>query len=124
MPVFDPGTSYPIETLPDDLHDDTIPNRDRWAIRDALFWNECQGWWLDHISDVRRRMNFGDGVVARFWQPLPPNPMTREAILAERGMVVCAGCDHAIEPGEPHDCRPSKNVVKQRRLQAVADGVN
>jgi hypothetical protein len=101
---FEPGTSYPIETLPDDLHDDK-PAGQKWAIRDALFWNDCQGWWLDHISDVRRDMDWLGKSVARFWQPLPPNPMTREQILTERGMVVCAGCDHAIDPAKPHICR-------------------
>lgn len=102
-PRFSPGTSYPIETLPDDLHDETIPNRDRWAIRDAMFWNDCQGWWLAHVSDMAREMNFGKSG-ARFWQPLPPDPMTREQILTERGLVVCPDCDHAIEPAKPHDC--------------------
>jgi hypothetical protein len=119
--AFAHGTSYPIETLPDDLHDRTIPNRDRWAIRDALFWNDCQGWSIGHISDVRRSMDFG-ATSARFWQPLPPDPMTREQILAERGEVVCPDCDWAVDPNKPHDCRPSENLIEQRRLQREADG--
>lgn len=119
-PKFEPGTSYPIETLPDDLHNKTIPNRDRWAIREALFWNDCQGWWLDSIARERQRIDFGQSS-ARFWMPRPPDPMTREQILTERGMVVCAGCDYAIELGEPHDCRPSENLIEQRRLQAEVD---
>jgi hypothetical protein len=101
---FEAGTSYPIETLPDDLHDDKAAS-EMWAIRDALFWNDCQGWWLGHISEERQQLNFGQSI-ARFWQPLPPNPMTREEILAERGMVVCGGCDYAVTVGEPHVCHP------------------
>lgn len=102
-PKFEPGKAYPIDTLPDDLHDDK-PARDIWAIRDALFWNDCQGWWLGHIADERRQLDFGQGV-ARFWSPLQPDPMTRGEILAERGMVVCNGCDIAVMPGNPHACR-------------------
>jgi len=117
---FQFGTSYPIETLPDDLYDDTIPNRDRWAVRDALFWNDCQGWWIGHISDERRRMDFGQSV-ARFWMPEPPDPMTREQILAERGEVVCPACDWAVAANGPHDCRPSENLTRQRTLQAKMD---
>jgi len=101
---FEPGTSYPIDTLPDDLSDESVPAREKWAIRDALFWNDCQGWWIEHVSDTRRQIDFGTNI-ARFWQPLPPEPMTREEILSERGMIVCEGCDYAIAPGEPHNCR-------------------
>lgn len=115
---FQPGTSYPIDTLPDDLHDKTIPNSVRWAIRDALFWNDCQGWWTAHVADERRALDFGTSI-ARFWQPLPPDPMTREQILTERGMVACPACDHAFDRDKPHDCRPSEDIIEQRRLQAV-----
>lgn len=100
---FQFGTSYPIETLPDDLHDN-IPSGEKWAIRNALFWNDCQGWWIDHVCDIRRDLNFGQ-IIARFWSPLPPDPMTREEILAERGMVVCPYCDHAIMEKTFHKCR-------------------
>ena len=111
MMKFEAGKSYPIETLPDDLHDDK-PAGEMWAIRNALFWNDCQGWWIDHISDVRREMDFG-GSIARFWRPLPPDPMTREEILAERGMTVCGGCDYAIAIGEPHKCPPASVAIIQ-----------
>jgi hypothetical protein len=107
--IFKPGTSYPIGTLPDDLHDESIPAGQKWAIRDAMFWNDCQGWWMDHISDVRRKMDWDGASVARFWQPLPPDPMTRKEILAERGMVVCEHCDYAITLGKPHDCRTDQH---------------
>jgi hypothetical protein len=100
---FVPGTSYPIETLPNDLHDDK-PARELWAIRDALFWNDCQGWSIEHISDVRRAMDWREGSIFRFWQPLPVDPMTREEILAERGMVVCPTCDVAIDRDGDHRC--------------------
>lgn len=119
-PSFEHGKSYPIETLPDDLGDETIPNRDRWAIRDALFWNDCQGWWQGHVADEARSVRFGESI-ARFWSPLPPDPMTREQVLAERGMVVCEACDLAIDQNKPHDCRPSENLIEQRDLQARAD---
>jgi hypothetical protein len=116
------GTSYPIETLPDDLHDETIPNRDRWALKDALFWNDCQGWWIEHICDVRGSMNRGQAVIARFWSPLPPHPMTRQQVVEERGWTICPGCDCALTPALPHRCKgPSEDLIKERRLQATAD---
>ena len=99
---FVPGTSYPIETLPDDLHAD-IPASQMWAIREALFWNDCQGWWIETICDERRALDFG-GSAARFWQPLPKDPMTRIEILAERGMTICPACDHAIDVGSTCTC--------------------
>jgi hypothetical protein len=100
---FDVGKSYPIETLPDDLHDEK-PATKMWAIRDALFWNDCQGWWMAHIADERRAFNFGESV-ARFWSPLPPDPMSREEICAERGWEICPDCDYAIiNPKGEHAC--------------------
>lgn len=122
MPVFEHGKSYPIATLPDDLHNETIPNRDRWAIRDALFWNDCQGWWMEHVSDMIRTIHYGK-VAATHWSPLPPDPMTREQILAQRAMAICPGCDWAIDPAGEHDCRPSTNLIEQRLLQRRADSV-
>ncbi len=116
------GTAYPIETLPDDLYDKTIPNRDRWAIRGAMFWNDCEGWWQERSIAGYWRSVFGSSHVARFWMPMAPDPMTREQILAERGMVVCPDCDMAIHRERAHDCRPSDNLVEQRRLQAIVDG--
>jgi hypothetical protein len=76
---FEHGKSYPIKTLPNDLHDRTIPNRDRWAIRKALFWNDCQGWWLGGISEERQSYDFGESV-ARFWSPLPPDPIPADTV--------------------------------------------
>jgi hypothetical protein len=100
---FEQGKSYPIETLPDDLYSDS-PASEKWAIRDALFWNDCQGWWIEHICDERRALDFGNSV-ARFWQPLPHDPMTREEILSERGMVICPACDYAIDANDRnHSC--------------------
>lgn len=104
MREFKHGTSYPIDSLPDDLYDETVPATKKWAIRDALFWNDCQGWWMEHISDARRAIDFRESV-ARFWSPLPPAPMSREEILAERGMVICQDCDHAIDIGSQCGCR-------------------
>lgn len=119
---FEHGKSYPIDTLPDDLHSESIPLRDKWAIRDALFWNDCQGWWVEHVSDERRAFDFGTSC-ARFWSPLPPSPMSRQEILTERNMVVCEHCDYAITIGESHNCKgPSENLIKQRALQAAVDG--
>ncbi len=120
MSEFASGTSYPIATLPDDLHDATIPNDQRWALRDALFWNDCQGWWIEHIADVRGDMNRGQ-CIAKFWQPLPHDPMTRIEILKERGYAgICEDCDHAIARGEAHHCSPSAVAVvrAQRALKA------
>ena len=122
---FEPGKSYPIETLPDDLYDKTIPNRDRWAIKRALFWNECQGWWQDSISDYWRYHSdrYGGTHMARFWQPEPNDPMTREEILAERGEIVCPRCSYAIKPDRPHTCSESTLalIAEQRALEAKAD---
>lgn len=116
------GTAYPIDTLPDDLYDKTIPNRDRWAIKNAMFWNDCQGWWIGHVSEERQACDFGRSI-ARFWSPLPPDPMTREQILTERGMDVCPNCDVARDIGRPHTCgqHSLELVTEQRRLQAIAD---
>lgn len=102
--VFEPSKSYPIATLPDDLHDEK-PATKMWAIREALFWNDCQGWWLAKIADERRALNFGESV-ARFWSPLPADPMSREQICAERGWLICPRCDIAIV-GSSHNCPAS-----------------
>lgn len=102
---FEVGKSYPIETLPDDLHDETIPNSARWALKDALFWNDCQGWWHESISNYWLANRFGRHI-ARFWSPEPPDPMTREQILAERGEIICPRCDYAVKPNDGHVCHP------------------
>lgn len=116
------GTAYQINTLPDDLYDEAIPNRDRWALKSALFWNDCQGWWHEGVADYQRGV-VGTQHVARFWMPEPPSPMTREQILAERGMDVCPDCDVARDIGKPHTCSQHslELVAEQRRLQAIAD---
>ena len=101
---FEIGKSYPIDTLPDDISDESIPLKDKWSLRGALFWNDCQGWWHDGISDYLRENRFRDRELARFWSPEPDDPMTREAILSERGMVVCPKCDWAITPSSEHRC--------------------
>lgn len=112
---FEPGKSYPIDTLPDDLFDDSKLPGEKWAIRNALFWNDCQGWWMESISEYNR-----DGGVARFWQPLPRDPVTRAEILAERGEIVCPECDWAVDPTKPHNCRgPSESVVAMRAKKAA-----
>jgi hypothetical protein len=110
---FRPGTSYPIDTLPDDLLDDAVPTHDKWAIRDALFWNDCEGWWHESISQYWLGCRYS-GHVARFWQPEPVSPMTREAILAERGLVVCPDCDVAIDPNKAHCCKGRRATTPQR----------
>ena len=104
--TFKPGKSYPIETLPDDLTSDT-PASEMWAIKSALFWNDCQGWWIEYIADYWLGARY-NGHVARFWQPVPAAPMSREAILAEQGMKVCPVCDVAIASSRKpcaQDCR-------------------
>jgi hypothetical protein len=117
---FEHGKTYPITTLPDDLHHEGIPFRDKWSLRRALFWNSCQGWWHESISDYWRHALYGDHP-ARFWSPEPPNPMTRDQILAELGEVVCPICDYAVKP-TGHDCRgPSDNLQEQRELQRIVD---
>ncbi len=98
------GMTYPIESLPDDLSNDAVPASQKWAIRDAMFWNDCQGWWHEHVADYWRGHMLSGGHVARFWAPQPPDPMTREQILAERGMVICAVCDIAIYSERLHTC--------------------
>lgn len=120
--TFEHTQSYPISTLPDDLYDEAIPNRDRWALKSALFWNDCQGWWEESISQYWRNNRFSSaGHMARYWRPMPPDPMTRAEILAERGDVVCMDCDLAIDPTKPHDCKPSEHLIRQRLLQRAAD---
>lgn len=100
---FTYGNTYPIATLPDDLFDDK-PAGEKWAIRDVLFWNDCQGWWTESIAEYRR-MLFGDDLGhARFWSPLPPDPMSREQILAERGMAICSKCNIAVDVGKEFSC--------------------
>jgi hypothetical protein len=106
MQQFAYGTTYPINTLPDDLGDESIPARDKWAIRDAMFWNDCQGWWHEHIADYWRGHMLRGDHVARFWAPQPPDPMTRDEILAERGMGICPRCDIAIDVGAQCSCTP------------------
>ena len=101
---FTPDRAYLIETLPDDLYDD-VPAGQRWATKDALFWNDCEGWWIQSISDYWLANN-GDHP-ARYWRPLPEAPMTRDEILSERGMRVCTTCDWAVKINEPHDCKGS-----------------
>jgi hypothetical protein len=124
MAQFESGTSYPIHTLPDDLYDEAIPHRDRWAIKDALFWNDCQGWWIEGVAEYTRGADLAGEHAAQFWMPLPPAPMSREAILAERNLTICPTCDLAIDPSAAHDCRPSAILVEQRELQARADRRN
>ncbi|MGR4927309.1 hypothetical protein ACIPUD_10930 [Bradyrhizobium sp. CAR08] len=123
MSAFVSGTAYPIETLPDDLYDKAIPNRDRWALKSALFWNDCQGWWHENIADYWLANRFGSHI-ARFWMPEPAQPMTREQVLSEQGMVVCPDCDVAFDPLVRHTCRHEtlELIAAQRRLQAQADG--
>jgi hypothetical protein len=94
---FEVGKSYPIDTLPDDLYDDEVPTKEKWSLRTVLFWNDCQGWWTDPASEFMR-CKYQENPVARFWAPCPEDPMTREAILAERGLVICPKCDVAREP--------------------------
>lgn len=102
---FEVGKSYPIDTLPDDLLNEAVPPSEKWAIREALFWNDCQGWSLERISKVCRAIRYGESS-SRFWSPLPPNPMTRAEICAERGWQICPNCDIAIiNPKETHTCR-------------------
>lgn len=107
--MFEHGKSYPIDTLPDDLYADK-PAGDLWAIRDALFWNDCQGWWIESIAEYNRHNG-----VARFWQPLPADPMTREEILKERGMFACVHCDRAVTIGQPHSCQSGANASSEQK---------
>jgi hypothetical protein len=117
MTKFEYGNSYPIETLPDDLHEEGMPHRDKWSLKSAMFWNDCQGWWHESISSYWLHNRYSTPI-ARFWSPEPPAPMTRLEILAERNMAVCEHCDYAITIGEPHNCNgPSENLIEQRRLQ-------
>lgn len=99
---FKHGKSYRIETLPDDLYDAAVPPSAKWAIREVLLWNDCQGWWTGGVSEYLSEANVSGVHVARFWSPLPPSPMTRQEILAERGMVVCPACDIAMDRDKPH----------------------
>lgn len=105
MAEFVAGKSYPIETLPDDLCDDAVRTSDKWAIRRALFWNQCQGWWQQSVAQYHTDTALSPhGHMARFWSPEPPDPMTREEILAERGETVCPSCDWAVPRHGHHSC--------------------
>jgi hypothetical protein len=73
--MFEAGKSYLIETLPDDLHDEGVPNKDKWALRGALFRNDCQGWWHQEVADFWLENRYRTQPVARFWSPEPPNPI-------------------------------------------------
>lgn len=84
MKKFRPGKAYPISTLPDDLYDDSLESKDKWSLKDALFWNDCQGWWQESISDYHIAvMKNGDGG-ALFWSPEPDDPMTNEEVIEMR----------------------------------------
>ncbi len=78
---FIAGKSYPIDTLPDDLYDDISPS-DMWSIRDALFWNDCQGWWHQGIAEYNRLDRHNKAAI--FWSPEPDEPMTLKEIRAMR----------------------------------------
>jgi hypothetical protein len=71
------GTPYPIDTLPDDIHDANVAPSD-WlgAPRRALFWNDCQGWWHESIGDYWLLNRFDH--MAEFWMPEPPDPVSLE----------------------------------------------
>lgn len=101
---FEAGKSYPIETLPDDLYDDDIANAEKWAIRDVLFWNDCQGWWHEHVADYWRGHSLGEPHLARYWSPEPDSPMTREEICKERGWKICGHCDVAYNEKSQEAC--------------------
>jgi len=79
VPLFVFGKAYPIEMLPDDRDDldpfSSKPASELWAIRDVLLWNNCQGWWIENVSDYHRSSE-PHGHSACRWMPLPPDPMT------------------------------------------------
>lgn len=105
---FEPGKSYPISTLPDDLMDESIPASQKWAIRGALFWNDCEGWWHEHIAGYWLRERWKDKQSARFWSPEPEQPMTRKELLDEMGMEACPVCDIAVDKGKQCVCERRK----------------
>lgn len=114
--TFKSGKAYPIETLPDDLLDDSIPSGEKWALRRVMFWNDCQGWWIDHASDFVH-CKYQSNPVARYWTPCPSDPMTRSEILAERGLEVCPTCDVAVDIAT--DCRcGDKGLTRIGRAKA------
>lgn len=102
--TFEPGKAYPIDTLPDDLWDDSVSNAERWSLRTIMLWNDCQGWWTGNAADFVM-CRYDAHPIARFWSPCPPSPMTRQEILAERGMTICPTCDVAIDIVGVHKCK-------------------
>lgn len=69
---FDRGVLHTIDTLPDDMLDDRIHDKDKWAFRRVIFWNEQEDeFWIDSVSTFHRECT---GESASHWSPLPLSP--------------------------------------------------